>query len=133
MIVADSDVLIDALAGLEPARGRIDLELETGQLATTSITAFELLSGARTDRDLARIESLLGALAILPLDPAASRAAAAVRRDLEARGEGIGLADYLIAGICLTHSAVLLSRKRQHFARVRGLTLGRLNAGRLST
>jgi predicted nucleic acid-binding protein len=48
MIVADSDVLIDALRGREPAKGRIAQEIEKGALATTSVSVFELLSGART-------------------------------------------------------------------------------------
>jgi predicted nucleic acid-binding protein len=34
------------------------------------------------------------------------------------------MADYMIAGICLAHSAVLLTRNRKHFERVAGLTLG---------
>ena len=44
MIVADSDVLIDSLRGKEPARSRVELELKTGQLATTAINALELLA-----------------------------------------------------------------------------------------
>lgn len=37
MIVADSDVLIDALRGRRGAAGRIERALETGALATTAI------------------------------------------------------------------------------------------------
>ena len=33
----------------------------------------------------------------------------------------MGMAHYLIAGICLSHSAALLTRNRSHFARVTGL------------
>lgn len=126
MIVADSDVLIDALRGHEPMAERISLELTTGSLATTSVTAFELLSGARTEAAVARIRTLLDALTVLPLDEAASERAAEVRRTLDASGTPIGMADYLIAGICLTRSAVLLTRNRAHFERVAGLSLGRI-------
>lgn len=126
MIVADSDVLIDALRGHSPVAERISLELTTGALATTSVTAFELLSGARTDAALARVRTLLDALTILPLDESASDRAADVRRTLEAAGSPIGMADYLIAGICLTRSALLLTRNRAHFERVEGLSLGRI-------
>ena len=126
MIVADTDVMIDSLRGTDPARSRIDLELSTGRLATTVITAFELLSGARRSTQRTRIEDLLSAMTILPLEPEAGEIATGIRRHLESRGEGIGLADYLIAGICLSRNALLLTRNRGHFQRVQGLHLARL-------
>ena len=43
---------------------------------------------------------------------------------MEASGEGIGMADYLIEGICLARDAVLLTRSRKHFEKVPGLALG---------
>lgn len=52
MIVADSDVLIDFLGGREPAAGRVTREIESGNLWTTVITRFELLSGARGSREV---------------------------------------------------------------------------------
>ena len=121
MMVADTDVMIDSLRGTDPARSRIDLELSTRHLATTVITAFELLSGARRSTQRTRIEDLLSAMTILPLDSEAGEIATGIRRRLEARGEGIGLADYLIAGICLSRNAMLLTRNRGHFQRVKGL------------
>jgi len=126
MIVADSDILIDSLRGREPAAARIALELSTGALATTAVNAFELLSGAKSERERGKVEQLLAALTIIPLDERAARTAAAVRRELEARGEKIGMADYLIAAICLDRSAILLTRNREHFRRVPGLSLGNL-------
>ncbi len=128
MIVADSDVLIDALRGREPATSRIALELRSGALATTAISVFELLSGARSERARMQIERLLAALSVLPFDAAAGEAAARARLELEAVGTPIGTADYLIAGICLSRSAVLLTRNRNHFERVGGLRLGTLDS-----
>ncbi len=126
MIVADSDVLIDSLRGREPMVDRVALELKLGALATTVVNAFELLSGAKSEPERKKLEKLLGALSILPVDEGAARRAAEIRRDLESRGLGIGMADYLIAGICLERDLVLLTRNRDHFERVSGLALGRL-------
>ncbi|MSR21115.1 MAG: type II toxin-antitoxin system VapC family toxin [Gemmatimonadetes bacterium] len=126
MIVADSDVLIDALRGRASIAERIALELTSGALATTAITAFELRSGARSPRAAAQVEQLLAALPIIPFDERAAEKAAAVRLGLEAAGAPIGMADYMIAGICLARSAILLTRNRAHFERVPGLALGRL-------
>lgn len=124
MTVADSDVLIDALRGRKDSADRVSAEIRTGSLATTVITLFELLSSARTGIEIEKVSKLLGPIAILPLDQAAGQAAAQVRRSLEAVGATIGMADYLIAGICLSRSATLLTRNRAHFERVPGLSLG---------
>jgi predicted nucleic acid-binding protein len=126
VIVADSEVLIDALRGREPAKSRIRRELATGALATTAITVFELLSGAGSDRARRQVEALLAAFRVVPVDEAAGRAAARIRRDLEADGRPMGIADYLIAGACVAHSAALLTRNRTHFGRVSGLTVSSL-------
>lgn len=123
MIVADSDVLIDALRGREPSLSRIHDELGAGTLVTTVVNAFELLSGAGSDQARHAVEALLAPLAVLPLDAAAARAAADVRLVLEQAGQKIGMADYLIAGICLSTGASLLTRNRAHFERVPGLVL----------
>ncbi len=128
MIIADTDVLIDSLHGKEPVKERIELELETGRLATTAITAFELLGGARTPKHRAKVEILLAAMKIVPLDDSACREAADIRLELESKGMGLSMADYLIAGICLSRSAILLTRNRKHFERVSGLVLGTLTS-----
>ena len=123
MIVADSDVLIDYLAGIEPAAGRVALELQHGQLGTTAVTRAELLRGARTARQLKATRALLDALGTLPLDVAAADRAGEIARTLDADGQRIGMADALIAGIVLANGGLLLTRNRRHFDRIPGLTL----------
>jgi predicted nucleic acid-binding protein len=59
MIITDTDVLIDFLSASEPAAGRVRQELQNGNLATTVITRFELLSGAGSARALRAIGQLL--------------------------------------------------------------------------
>lgn len=124
MMVADTDVLIDYLRGADPYASRVELELKSGHFATTAITAFELLQGARTDRQRSAVTLLLDALTILPLDTNAAKAAAKARRSLLERGVDIGMADSLIAGTVITHNGLLLTRNRKHFERIEGLKLG---------
>lgn len=126
LTVADSDVLIDALRGREPARARVAEAIRARRLATTVISVFELKSGARTEAERAKVDALLAGAHILPLDEPAAEDAAEARRLLEDRGEGIGTADYLIAGICRTRAALLLTRNRRHFDRVPELQLSAL-------
>jgi tRNA(fMet)-specific endonuclease VapC len=122
-IIADTDVLIDFLAGHEPPASRIALELERGGLKTTVVTRFELLAGATSARLIGNIRDLLDAVPALPLDSRAADRAAEVRRALEKRGTPIGMGDSLIAGIVLAAGGILLTRNVKHFERVDGLRL----------
>ncbi len=125
MTVADTDVLIDFLAGQPPGAEQVAQELERGHLATTAITRFELLAGARTAPQRSASRRLLERLPCLALDHNASDRAAEVRWSLAPRGQDIGTADTLIAGTVLTHRGVLLTRNRRHFDRVPGLSIAR--------
>jgi predicted nucleic acid-binding protein len=121
MTVADTDVLIDFLAGRGEAAALVAAELERGTLHTTVVTRFELLAGARTPQQQETLMQLLGAIPALVLDPAAADLAARVRRSLDLRGEAIGMGDSLIAGIVLRHGGSLMTGNRRHFERVEGL------------
>jgi len=126
MRVIDTDVLIDALHSRGTVGAQLATAIERGTAATTVVSAFELLAGAKSSSHRNRVEKLLGALAVLPLDEAAGRRAADVRRELENEGVPIGMADCLIAGVCLSASLPLVTRNREHFGRVRGLVLDTL-------
>jgi len=127
MMIADTDVLIDYLQGKGAMAARIALEIEHAQLYTTAVTRFELLAGTRSARQEKLVVELLEALPCLSLDSTAADRAAEVRRSLERRGQSIGMGDSLIAGITLTNKGVLLTRNRQHFERVSGLSLSSLH------
>jgi tRNA(fMet)-specific endonuclease VapC len=126
MTVADTDVLIDFLGGVDPGFSRVRSSLEKGQLDTTVITCYELLAGATNPRQEARISDLLRALRVLPLEAAAADSAARIRLTLGRRGEAIGMADCLIAGIVMVQGALLLTRNRRHFERIKELRLADL-------
>lgn len=123
MIVADSDVLLDYLRGVDPSASRVEIELGTRSFATTTVTAFELWAGAKSRKQSSAVELLLAAMTILVLDEESARAAADVKQMLIVRGEEIGSADCLIAGICIANRATLLTNNRKHFERVDGLKL----------
>jgi tRNA(fMet)-specific endonuclease VapC len=123
MILADTDVLIDFLEGKDPGASRIAEELQKGALYTTVISRFEMLSGSKGPKQIESVRQLLESVKILALDVPAADRAAEVRRRLEQKGQGIGMADSLIAGIALEHKATLLTRNHRHYNRVEGLKL----------
>jgi tRNA(fMet)-specific endonuclease VapC len=123
MIIADSDVLIDFLRGRGETAQRVAIELGTRSLATTAITAFELRSGARTVRHKRRLDTLLEAMTILSFGPEEARIAAGIRQEVESQGQPIGMADYMIAAVCIAAGGVLLTRNLKHFERVKNLRI----------
>jgi tRNA(fMet)-specific endonuclease VapC len=123
MIVADTDVLIDYLRGRGAGARRVELELQTRSFGTTAITAFELRSGARTANQKRAIDTLLDAMTILSFGPEEAQIAADIRLQLEDQGQAIGMADYMIAAVCVANGGVLLTRNRKHFERVAGLKI----------
>jgi predicted nucleic acid-binding protein len=122
MTIADTDVLIDYLAGKGEADA-VERLLRRGTLRTTVITRFELLSGARNAKQLGRLVQLLEAIPSLELDDAAADSASEIRRFLEGSGNSIRMADSLIAGIVTSNGCTLLTRNRRHFERVPGISL----------
>ena len=121
--IADTDVLIDFLRNCGDEAKRIELELKTGGLCTTAVSAFELWVGAKSQKEKAAVGTLLNALSIIPLDAPASNLAGEVFRNLESKGETIGMADSLIAGICLHRNSMLITRNKKHFKRVPNLKI----------
>lgn len=122
-VVADSDVLIDFLRGSGPHLTFVAELLTQGELVTTAISRFELLAGTRPDGAEVPTDALLTLLRVLPLDAAASDAAAHIDRQLRSAGLRIAIPDTLIAGIAISNRLPLLTRNMKHFERVPGLRL----------
>jgi tRNA(fMet)-specific endonuclease VapC len=123
MIIADSDVLIDFLRGHGEGASRVAIELESRSFATTAVSAFEIRSGAHSAKQRKAVDTLLAAMTILPFGDEEARIAAEIRKQLESQGQSIGMADYLIAAVCIANQGVLLTRNWKHFERVKDLKL----------
>ncbi|HEV2283658.1 MAG TPA: type II toxin-antitoxin system VapC family toxin [bacterium] len=122
-VVCDTDALIDYFAGSGPLAPAVRGLLETGALAVTTITLFELACGARTPDKQADIRRLAGTARVLDVTPSAAWEAARVWRGLRDTGRPLNTADVLIAGCCLAEGLSLLTRNAEHFSRVPGLLL----------
>jgi tRNA(fMet)-specific endonuclease VapC len=93
-------------------------------IATSVIVAAELRFGAAkrgAPRLSARVEAILSAMTILPLDAPTDKHYAIVRASLEAQGRVIGGNDLWIAAHALATSHILVTNNVQEFERVAGL------------
>ncbi|HLW86881.1 MAG TPA: type II toxin-antitoxin system VapC family toxin [Terriglobales bacterium] len=123
MIVADTDVLIDYLAGTHSIADQVKSYIESDRFQTTAVSCFELLSGAGDNRRGDEVRRLLAAIPVLALDREGATQAAIVRQQLSSDGLSIGMGDSLIAGIALANDLPLFTRNLKHFENVRNLDL----------
>ena len=121
-IVVDTSVLIGFLRDHEPEASVLARLLEDGRAVMTAISAFELEIGLHGyDQLLSRVPAFAEAIPVLPFDLEAARWAGQEERRLRQRGTAIGVADVLIAGICLARRKPLLTLNPEHFSRIEGL------------
>lgn len=96
------------------------------QVCTSIVVACELRFGARkksSEMLTARVDQLLGALEVLPLDGDIDRLYAEIRDSLESSGQPIGGNDYLIAAHALAQDCVLVTQNVKEFRRVPNLAV----------
>jgi tRNA(fMet)-specific endonuclease VapC len=97
---------------------------ERDLLATSIIVAAELRYGVAKRNSLilaGRVDQLLDAIEILPLEPKADQHYGRIRSQLERAGTVIGGNDLLIAAQALAIDAVLVTDNVREFKRVKGL------------
>lgn len=100
--------------------------LEPDTVCTSIIAACELRFGAQRKGSAAltqRVEQLLQALTVLPLDAPADGHYADIRATLERSGTPIGSHDLFIAAHARSRGMTLLTRNLREFQRVPGLTV----------
>ena len=87
-----------------------------------SVSALELIVGARDNRETAAIDAFLSACSIAPLRPSICAAAYPLLK-LYARSNGLQVFDSLVAATAMEERSTPIARNQQHFARIEGLTL----------
>ncbi|UWZ86018.1 type II toxin-antitoxin system VapC family toxin [Occallatibacter riparius] len=125
--VLDTNILSDLLKS--PA-GKVAQKIaglaiaERESLATSIVVAAELRYGAAKSGSqilAERIEQLLGAIEVLPLEPDADGHYGIIRSQLEKTGTVIGANDLLIAAHVLAIDGILVTDNLREFKRVKGL------------
>ncbi len=93
-----------------------------GRCLVSAITAYELWSGARMDAEQEAVARFCRPRT-LAFSRQTAQEAGRLARTLRAAGTPIGVADTLIAGLCLERGVALATRNRRHFTQVPGLVL----------
>ncbi len=120
-IVLDTDVLVANLRG----KSSSIRNLESENLATTIVNAFELFHGAykskQASTNLSATKGMLGSLELLGLDIPAAERAGETLSDLQKSGESIEIRDLLVGCIAREKGYSVLTFNTRHFRRIRNL------------
>ena len=120
----DTNILSDLIRDPQgPVAQRISATGES-MICTSIVVAAELRFGAEKSGSSTladRIDLLLSALEILPLETPADRHYGAVRQQLARQGTSIGPNDLLIAAQALALDLTVVTANAQEFSRVPGL------------
>jgi tRNA(fMet)-specific endonuclease VapC len=103
-----------------------------GTVCTSIVAAAELRFGARKRASgvlSAKVDDLLAALPVLPLDEGVDRTYAEVRLQLEQAGTPVGPNDLLIAAHALALGLIVVTDNGGEFARVAGLRVENWQVG----
>ena len=95
------------------------------EIGVSSVTLYELGIGLAKSRRQRQRQQQLGefvdAITVIPFDVGEAQAAAALRAELEQRGQPIGPLDTLLAGTALAHRLTFVTHNTREFARVKSL------------
>lgn len=86
------------------------------------MTALELISGAKNQREVDLIGPLIDAYETIPVDEAIGKRAYELLK-LYAKSHGLRTFDSLIAATAIEKQRTLVTKNRKHFGMVNGLTL----------
>jgi tRNA(fMet)-specific endonuclease VapC len=120
----DSNTVIHYVKGHAGVIAKVKAAVE---IAVPAIVVYEIEVGTIQSKQTGRRRRILAELfqdvEVVPFDSSAALAAAKIRCDLEARGQGIGPLDTLIAGIAISRNAILITSNLNEFKRIKGLRI----------
>lgn len=125
-MIADSSFVIDIMRESKGAIDKLqDLIDEGTSQYLTSPTVMELAVGVSLaqlpEKERNRIDAIVGAFQVLPLDAASAWRAGLELGRLRKEGQFVDPIDAQIAGIALQHNEVVVTRNQRHFERFEGL------------
>ena len=121
MYVLDSSALIE-LINEYPRKEKILSFMKDAPLITTSISMHEVLAGVLSEKEYFLVNSLFRGIRILDHTSDDARSGAEIERELSRAGTKINRFDVLIAGICKSHGAHLVTLDTD-FSKIKGLTV----------
>lgn len=122
-MVVDSSVFIEHLRAKDQSRTTLANLPPNAILYVSSITVFELFSGATNTDKYGKVQKLLQDVLVLPMTASVGEKAGEIFRMLRSTGSMIEVSDIFIAATALANNLPVKTLNTRHFERVEGLRL----------
>lgn len=121
--LVDTSILIDFLRKKRKDKALLWTIRASDECFISSVTLFELYSGAKTPRHREDIRRITKWLHSIPFDDDIASIAASIFQDLRQRNVVLEFRDIFIAATANVHRLQIATLNTDHFARVSGLVL----------
>jgi tRNA(fMet)-specific endonuclease VapC len=118
--LVDTDVLVDVSRNNKAAIAFIDHL--SNEWALSEMTALELISGAKNQREVEFIDRLIEAYETIPVNDTIGRHAYDLLK-AHAKSDGLRTFDALIAATAIEERLTLVTKNRKHFRMIDGLPI----------
>ncbi len=118
--LVDTDVLVDVSRNHQAAIAYVDRL--SNDWALSAMTALELISGAKNQREVELIDRLIEIYETIPVNDAIGRNAYELLKAY-AKSNGLRTFDSLIAATAIAERRTLVTKNRKHFGMIGGLAL----------
>jgi len=122
-ILADTSVIIDFLRKKKKEKSWLWKIKESYTCFMSSITLFELLSGAKTDERIEDINKITKWIESIDFNDETATIAASILRNLKEQNQIIDYRDIFIAATAKHHHLTMATLNISHFERIEGITL----------
>jgi len=122
-MVIDTSIFIEHLRAKDKSKTKLYSIRDHTPKFTTSITLYELLTGADNNVRSEDIRLILSGITILPFDNQPAIKAAEIYRQLKKNNQLIEFRDIFIAAICIINSQPVFTLNKKHFSRIQGLSI----------
>lgn len=121
-MVIDSNIFIDHLRAKNKLKTKFYQLLQSEKaIFVSTVSVYEIYSGAATLDKQTNIQVLLKGIVILPFEYETSIIAAQIFNQLKVKSQLIEFRDIFIAATCLVHHLPIVTLNKKHFERIEGL------------
>lgn len=122
-ILVDTSIIIDFLRKKKKDKSFLWKIKENSTCFISSITLFELISGAKNEKHFEDIKIISNRIESIPLDDEIAEESALIYRSLKEKNQLIEFRDIFIAATAKYNDLCIATLNTKHFERIEGLTL----------
>ena len=122
-VLVDTSIIIDFFRKKKKSKSILWKVKDSSKCSMSSITLFELLSGAKNEQHFEDIKIISNWIETICLDDEIAKLSAMIYRDLKKGNQLIEFRDIFIAATAQHHQFFLATLNVKHFDRIQGIVL----------